>query len=216
MTGVNVAIAAVGIGGSLLASSAERAAVGEATEAQERATLAGIEESRRQFDKLQDLLQPFVQAGEGAIGAQAALTGLGGPQLERQAIEAIQAGPEFEALTRTGEEAILQNVAATGGLRGGNVQAALAQFRPQILSQLINQRFGRLGGIAQLGQASAAGVGAGAIRTGENIAGLQLERGRVGAEGALARGATTAGLFGDIAGSLGTLLGTESFTSKVF
>lgn len=211
MTGVNVAIAAVGIGGSLLASSAQRGAVEEATEAQERGVLLGIEESRRQFDKLQELLQPFVQAGEGAIGAQAALTGLGGPQLEQQAIEAIKAGPEFGALVQTGEEAILQNVSATGGLRGGDVQATLAQFRPQILSQLINQRFGRLGQISQLGQASAAGVGAGALQTGRDISQLQLESGRVGAQGALAQGQISSNLIGDITSSFGTFAGSGVF-----
>ena len=216
MTGIATAIAVVGIGGSLLSASAQRGAAREATATQERGILLGIEESRRQFDKLQEVLQPFVGAGAGAIGAQATLAGLGGPEEEAAAIEAIRAGPEFGALVQTGEEAILQNVSATGELRGGNVKTALAQFRPQILSQLINQRFRRLGGIAQLGQASAAGVGAGALRTGETVTGLQLERGEVGAEGALARGAITADLFGDISESFGTLLGTESFTKKVF
>jgi len=211
MTGVATAIAAVGIGGALLSASAQKSAAGEATAAQERGTLLGIEESKRQFDKLQELLQPFVDPGVSAIGAQATLAGLGGPEAEAAAIADIQAGPEFEALTRTGEEAILQNVSATGGLRGGNVQAALAQFRPQILSQLINQRFGRLGGIAQLGQASAAGVGAGALRTGETVAGLQLERGRVGAQGALAQGQVQANLFGDIAQTIGTFAGSGVF-----
>lgn len=204
MTGVATAItAAVNIGTSLLSSSAQKGAIKEATAAQERGVELGIEESRRQFDKLQEVLKPFVDPGASAIGAQATLAGLGGPEEEAAAIEAIRAGPEFEALTRTGEEAILQNVSATGGLRGGNVQAALAQFRPQILSQLINQRFGRLGQISQLGQSSAAGVGAGAIQTGRDISQFQLERGRVGAEGALGRGTVQANLFGDISDVFG-------------
>lgn len=208
---IPLATAAIGIGGSLLKSSAEKAAIGEATAAQERGTLAGIEEQRRQFDKLQELLSPFVGTGAEAFGAQGALVGLGGPEAEAAAIAGIEAGPEFKELVRLGEEGILQNVSATGGLRGGNVQAALAQFRPQILSQLINQRFGRLGGIAQLGQASAVGVGAGALQTGRGIAGLQLERGQVGAEGALGRGRSRSNLFGDISGSLGALLGGGAF-----
>lgn len=211
MTGIATAIAVTSIGASLLSAGAQRGAAQEATAAQERGAILGIEESRRQFDKLQELLQPFVGAGAGAIGAQATLAGLGEPGAEAAAIEAIKAGPEFGALVQTGEEAILQNVSATGGLRGGNVQAALAQFRPQILSQLINQRFGRLGQISQLGQASAAGVGAGALQTGRDISQLQLERGRVGAEGALAGGRIQANLFGDVAGSLGTLIGSGVF-----
>jgi hypothetical protein len=208
MTGVNAAIAAVGIGTSLLQSSAQRSAAESATASQDAATRQGIEEQRRQFDKLQEVLSPFTEAGTGAIGAQGALAGLGGPEAMQQAIAGIEAGPEFGALVQQGEEGILQNAAATGGLRGGNVQGALAQFRPQILSQLINQRFGRLGQISQLGQASAAGVGAGALQTGANISNLELERGRVGAEGALARGANTANTIADITKSIGTFAGS--------
>ena len=107
---IPLATAAIGIGGSLLKSSAEKGAAREATAAQERTTGLEIEESRRQFDKLQELLEPFVGPGAEAFGAQGALVGLGGPGEEAAAIEAIRAGPEFEALTRTGEEAILQNV----------------------------------------------------------------------------------------------------------
>lgn len=211
MSGIATAIAVTSIGASLLSSSAQKGAAREATESQERSTQLEIAESRRQFDKLQEVLSPFVGAGAGAIGAQATLAGLGGPEEEAAAIEAIRAGPEFGALVRTGEEAILQNQAAIGGLRGGNIRGQLAQFRPQILSQLINQRFGRLGGIAQLGQASAAGVGVGAIRTGESIGGAFRNVGEARAGGALARGRTQANLFGDIGGAFGALIGSDLF-----
>jgi len=211
MSGIATAIAVTSIGGALLSSSAQKGAAREATEAQERSTELEIAESRRQFDKLQEVLQPFVGAGAGAIGAQGALTGLEGPEAEAAAIAGIKAGPEFGALVETGEEAILQNVSATGGLRGGNVQSALAQFRPQILSQLINQRFGRLGQISQLGQASAAGVGAGAIRTGESVRGSFRNLGEVQGQGALAEGRIGANLFGDIAQTIGTFAGSGVF-----
>ena len=207
MSGVATAIAVTSIGGALLSSSAQKGAARDATAAQERSSQLEIEESRRQFDKLQEVLQPFVGEGTEAIGAQGALTGLQGPEAEAAAIAGIEAGPEFGALVQTGEEAILQNASATGGLRGGNVKGALAQFRPQILSQLINQRFNRLGGISQLGQASAAGVGAGAIRTGEGVRESFRNVGEVRAQGDLARGKASADLFGDIGGSIGTLIG---------
>jgi hypothetical protein len=57
----------------------------------------------------------------------------------------------MQALVSQGEEALLQNAAATGGLRGGNLQGALAQFRPQMLSNLITQQYNQLGGIGALG-----------------------------------------------------------------
>jgi hypothetical protein len=100
----------------------------------------GIEEQRRQFDEIQKLLSPYVQAGTGAIsgfqpfqeaGAQAfeqqqALAGLRGPEAQQAAIAQIEQSPFLQAQIRQGEEAMLQRASATGGLRGGNIQAALA------------------------------------------------------------------------------------------
>lgn len=211
MSGVATAIAVTGIGGALLSASAQKGAAQEATAAQVQASKAGIEEQRRQFDKIQELLQPFVGGGAEAFTAQGALTGLQGPEAEQAAIDAIRAGPEFGALVETGEEAILQNAAATGGLRGGNVQRSLAQFRPQILSQLINQRFNRLAGQAQLGQASAAGVGSAALQTGRDVRSSLAGIGEAQAIGAATTGGIDASFFGDIADTLGTFAGSGAF-----
>jgi hypothetical protein len=127
--------------GGIVQSNAARSAANAQTEAADK----GIAEQRRQFDLIQGLLKPYVGAGESALLQQMALGGMSGPEEQQAAIAAIEGGQEFETLTRSGEEAILQNASATGGLRGGNVQGALAQFRPQVLSSLINQQYGRLG-----------------------------------------------------------------------
>jgi hypothetical protein len=164
---------------------------------QRRASEAAIAEQRRQFDKVQSLLQPFTQAGTTALQgmapfaaagapalqAQQAFLGLQGPAAERAAIERISGGETFQALARQGEEGLLQQASATGGLRGGNIQGALAQFRPALLSSLIEQQYSRLGGmtalgaettdrLASLGQAAAAGTGAAATSSGTAISNL--------------------------------------------
>ena len=214
--------------GGLFASSAARSAA----RSQERAAQAGIEEQRRQFDEIQKLLAPYVQAGTEAItglkpyaeaGApaleqQQILAGLKGPEAQRTAIEALAANPEFQALSRQGEEAMLQRASATGGLRGGNIQGALAQYRPQMLQNYIDQQYGRLGGltalgqmttqnIAQLGQASAAGQGAQGMATAANIATLLGDKAQFRAGGALAQGNMIGSLFGDIMGAAGKKYG---------
>jgi len=94
---------------------------------------------------------------------------------------------------------MLQQASATGGLRGGNVQGALAQFRPNILNQFLTQQYERLGGLARVGQTSAAGVGAAGMETAQNI-GTNLQN--VGAQRAgasLAQGQ----MYGDILGTFG-------------
>ena len=200
-------IAAATIGTGLLAANADKSSAETAAGVQSEAAQAGIDEQRRQFDMVQELLAPYVQAGEGGLSGQLALAGVSGPEAEQAQIDRILAGPQYEALVQQGEEGILQSAAATGGLRGGNVQGALAQFRPQILSGLIEQQYSRLGGLTGIGQASAAGVGAAGQATGTNIANLLAQQGAATAGGALAAGQANVDLFGNIGGAIGTYLG---------
>jgi hypothetical protein len=140
-----------------------------------------------------------------------------GRQMQEQAIQQIEQGPLFQQLAQQGEQAILANASATGGLRGGNVQAALGQFRPQLLNQLIEQQYARLSGLANvgqtgaqsllgIGQASAAGQAASAGQAGNAISGLLASQGaaraagQVGAAQAFAQGLS--GVTGAIGGGI--------------
>lgn len=190
--------------GAITGSNAAAAGAEAAAESQGAAAQAGIAEQRRQFDALQALLSPFVKGGAGAFAAQQNLIGLGGADAQRAAISQLEQSPQFQALTQQGEQGILANASATGGLRGGNTQGALAQFRPALLAQLIEQQYGRLGGLSQLGQASAAGVGSAGQQTGSNISQLLQQQGAATAGGQLARGQLASQNFGTAA-TLGTL-----------
>jgi hypothetical protein len=172
-------------GSQLVGSSMQASAAGDAASAQGAASQAGIEEQRRQFDEMRKLLQPYTEAGLPALEQQQTLLGLKGPEAEQAAIARLTGGETFKALAQQGENALLQNAAATGGLRGGNLQAALGQFRPQLLSSLIEQQYGRLGGMTSMGQASAAGVGSAGMQTGTNIANLLGQQGAAEAGGIL-------------------------------
>ena len=172
-------------GSQLVGSSMQASAAGDAAAAQGAASQAGIEEQRRQFDEMRKLLQPYTEAGLPALEQQQTLLGLKGPEAEQAAIARLTGGETFKALAQQGENALLQNAAATGGLRGGNLQAALGQFRPQLLSSLIEQQYGRLGGMTSMGQASAAGVGSAGMQTGTNIANLLGQQGAAEAGGIL-------------------------------
>lgn len=201
------------IGGALGGAFEGSESVSQASGAQQQAAQGGIDEQRRQFDAVQKLLQPYTQAGAGALAQQQALLGMGTPEAQQKAINALQSGPQFQALQQQGENAILQNASATGGLRGGNVQGALAQFRPALLSGLIDQQYSRLGGLASLGQNAAAGVGNAGMSTGTNIATLLGRQGQAQAGGILGQqSALTGGInqaFGAVqgAGGFGQLFG---------
>jgi hypothetical protein len=174
---------------------------------QQQAAQAGINENRGQFEAVQKLLAPFVAVGAPALEQQQALLGLRGPEAERAAIQRISGGERFKALAEQGEGALLSRASATGGLRGGNIQAALGQFRPALLSNLIEKQYGQLGELATIGQSSAAGVGTAGMNTGARIASLLGERGSNQAGGILGQqSALTGGInkaFGAVQGAGG-------------
>jgi hypothetical protein len=193
--------------GGLAASDAQRSAGNKAGDAQVRAAQLGIDETKRQFDAIQKLLSSFVTGGTAAFGAQGDLAGLNGADKQAAAIAAIQGSPQFGALTKQGEDAILSNASATGGLRGGNTQGALAQFRPALLSGLIDQQYGRLGGLASVGQNAAAGVGNAGMHSGDMISQLLQQQGAARAGAALSGGAANVGAINAFGQGLGAYMG---------
>jgi len=213
MTWGLTAVAGATLVGGYMASSSASDAAQTAAGAQTAASNASIEESRRQFDKIQELLKPYADVGPLALGQQKDILGLNGPTAAKAAIESIASGPQMQALTEQGENALLQNASATGGLRGGNIQAALAKFRPQLLSQLIQQQYTNLGGLTTLGQNAAAGVGAaGQTSSGQIINALQ-QTGAANAGAAIAGGQAQAGMWNNVSGTA-SMLGTLKLLGK--
>lgn len=203
-------VTALVVGGSqVVGGMIQSSAASDAAGAQTAAAEAGIAEQRRQFDMVRELLKPYVEVGAPALQQQQALIGLQGQEAQQQAISALEQGAGFQARVRQGEEALLQRASATGGLRGGNIQAALAQFRPQMLQQEIETQYGRLGGLTSLGQQSAAGVGTAGMQTGARVAGLYGDVGAAQAGKELAQGQAMAGLFNLPAQFLGMQYGAK-------
>ncbi len=192
------------------AADTQATAAGKAADAQAAATEKGIAEQRRQFDKMVQLLSPYAKAGTGALTAQQNILGLGGAGAQKAAISGIEQSPYFRAVAKQGESAILQNASATGGLRGGNVQGALGQFRPQLLNQLVQQQYANLGGITNMGQSAAAGQAAGGMQSAGAIGNLLSQGGAAQAQGYLGAGAAQAG------GYLGQAQATSQGISNLF
>ena len=206
-------------GTQLLSGSLQSEAAQEAGGLQSAAALAGIEEQRQRFQQIQEALKPYREAGIVAIGGlapyaeagapaleqQQAIMGLLGPERQQSAIRGISEGAGFQEAVRQGEEALLSRASATGGLRGGNIQAALAQFRPELLQRAIEQQYTRLGGMTdmgrqtlqnllQQGQSAAAGTGTAALQTGSTVSNLLQQQGAAQAGSALAQGRAYSGL----------------------
>jgi hypothetical protein len=260
--------AGIAVASSIGSAVVQGNAAKRAGRAQARANDQAIAEQRRQFDTMQRLLSPYVNAGGPALAGLMDIAGIGGqaasaggavdfgayvqanPDLmaefnrvqgqfggdinaygqfhydrygrnegrditpftsqategmsaadaQARAFGSIENSPGFQALARQGEEAILQNASATGGLRGGNTQGALARFRPQLLDQFIERQFGRMAGIAQSGQNAAAGVGSAGMNMGANIGQIMQGTGKAQAGAIGAQGQIYGNLIGNIGG----------------
>lgn len=202
-----LAVAGATLVGGIYSANKQSKAADKAAGLQSDATMAGIAQQDKQFEAIQALLKPYVDAGTPALNAQQELIGLKGGSAQQQAIDALRASPQFTSLLAQGENSILSNASATGGLRGGNVQAALAQYSPQLLAQTINDQYARLGGLTSIGQNAAAGVGNAGMQTGNNITNLLQQQGAALAGGALAQGKAQAGYANAITGAIGSYFG---------
>lgn len=194
------------IGGALGSSSASKAAGDQNSAAQ-----AQLAQQNAQFQQIQQLLSPYVSAGTGALGQQGDLLGLNGTDKQGAAYGAIQNSPGFQAMLKQGTNSILQNASATGGLRGGNTENALAQFSPNLLAQTIQQQFQNLGGLTSVGQNAAAGVGNAGMQTGNNITQILGQQGQINAGNALAQGRAGAGIINGIGQIGGAFAGYNGF-----
>jgi len=142
------------------------------------------------------------------------LVGLGGAEQQQAAIDQLRNSPFYQSLYRRGEEALLQNASATGGLRGGDTERGLADFGADTLATTIDRQLGNLGNLTTLGSGMTGQLGQFRQALADNIANLQVGQGQAKAQDYLTRGAISArnwqniGSFGDqaaaaIAGGIG-------------
>lgn len=124
---------------------------------------------------------------EGALGALGGLYGFGAvkPQDALAKITGSEMYKQVLASRGAGEEAILRNAGATGGLRSGNVQDALARYNAELQQEAFSQGLQGLQGLAGLPSnanqiaAQTAGIGQ-TLGQGQVAAGQAVAAGRGG------------------------------------
>jgi hypothetical protein len=110
-----------------------------------------IAEQRAAFEFAQGAYQPYQDSGLSALQQYRTLIGLGGQDAQNQAIQGMAQSPLYQAQLQQAEGSLLQNASATGGLRTGNTQQALASLGPQMLNQQYMQQVGLMGGMQEQG-----------------------------------------------------------------
>ncbi len=200
---VGIGTAVAGIAGSAMSSNAASKAAG----AQSASAQAGINAQQNEFNQVRAMLAPYAQAGTGALGAQQNLIGVNGAPAQQQAISNLQSQPYYQSQLAAGQNAILQNASATGGLRGGNTQGLLAGFAPGLLAQTIQQQYSNLGGLTSIGQNAAAMTGNAGMSTTNNITGLLGQQGAASAGADLAAGRADANMGSSVLSGFGAYQG---------
>ena len=188
-----VAGAGASVVGGLFGSSASN----KAAKQQAAATREGIKSQERMFDKSLALQQPYRQAGYGALEG---LQGLTDPGQRAETLQNYYGGQEYQALSGQVEEQQLRNAAATGGVRGGANQAALASIAPQLGQQYLSGLNQQYTGLANMGMGAASQGASQAMQLGGNISALQQQAGQAQAANSIAQG----NIWGNVTKDLGS------------
>lgn len=132
------------IGGAITGSDK---APKEAARIQAQAADRAVAEDRRQFDLTRADQQPWLQAGQAALG-------------RLQNPNAFQADPGYQWQRAEGQRDIGNSFAARGGAFSGNALRALSEFNQGLANQSYGQWWNRQAGLAGVGQSSAQNLGA--------------------------------------------------------
>lgn len=163
-----------GILGAVVGANSNAKAVSKEGKAQQAGLQAAIGEQQREYDTSRSDFAPYMGFGKSALGPLGDLLGLNGGDAASKAIEALKGSPIYQSLFNNGQEAVLQNASATGGIRGGNTQGALADFGRDTLSQVIQQQIASLFGAAGIGQGATGSVSAIGAHTADQISGADI------------------------------------------
>lgn len=197
-----MATALIGAGASLLNGIIGKGGNKSAIKAQTAAINNAVNTLNSQYQQTRSDNLPFLTAGTGALGGVQDLLGLNGNDPQAAAIASLKASPLFTSQYNTGADTILQNAAATGGLRGGNTQNSLAQFGSGLLSDVIQRQLGNLGGLVGLGSGTASTLGQLGQNNAGSVAGLQSQLGQVNGNGALTNALLNQRMIGGLGGNL--------------
>lgn len=104
---------------------------------------------------------------------------------QQSAIDGLKNSPLYQSLYQNGQNTLLANASATGGLRGGNVQRSLANFGSDTLSSVIENQLSHLSGISGQGASTGATLGQLGAGTSGNISSLLVGQGQAQAGGIL-------------------------------
>lgn len=188
------------VGGVLGLGGGEKAARRGAN-AEVEAQLKAIEEQRRQFDATREMLQPFVDAGSGQLGALGDSATLGGLASN---LDAIMNSSELDPLREQRLGAINTAFGSSGMLNSGSRASAIANDLTDFSLGIEGLLNNRQAGLASMGAGAAGGLAGIGQQSANAISGLQQGIGQSQAAGIIGAQQARSNLAQQGLGILGT------------
>lgn len=177
---------------TVVGGAVNRRANDRANDAQQAGYDAATAENQRQFDINQQNMQPWLQAGQNALGLQEQfLAGDYGNAFD---------SPDYAARMDQGIKTMDRGAAAGGRLYSGGYDADRIRFGQQLATEGLNNYWNRLANVSGTGNQAAQGMGQFGQQFAENQGNLAIGAGNARASGYQAQADNTNQMLGGLAG----------------
>lgn len=122
----------------------------KAAEAAQKAAGQQLGFQQQGLDYIKEVQQPVLDLRNQALPALYGFYDPSNTQGQQQFVDQAMSSPFYNQMIQQGEEAVLRNQAATGGLRSGTTQQNLARNSQNVLQGLVNQQLSGLGSFANM------------------------------------------------------------------
>lgn len=187
-----------GIFGGNSAKKASRKAESAQIQALERAM--GVVND--QYNTTRQDYAPFREGGLQGLERLLTLMGFNGTDDQNTGLLALRESPMFQRRYQAGEDAVLANASATGGLRGGNVNRSLYNLGEDTFAATLNDELTRLYGLTGIGTGATDNLAALGQNRASTVADLFGKQGDARAQGLLTRGGINSRMWGNVGGVL--------------
>jgi hypothetical protein len=181
----------LGAGSSIFGASEQADATSQAAQTQSDMTKYGIDMQDKEFQQMLGLMNPFIQAGTGAL-----------PTLQKFASSDYTQNPLYQQQVKEGTSALRKAYAARGKVQSPEAMNAEGNLVNSLGSQYANQVYNYNIDLAKIGQQQAGTAGQMGMNMAGQQAGMFANLGNSLAQMQLQQGQTQAGMWGDIGSSL--------------
>jgi hypothetical protein len=164
----------LGVVGNVIGSNKSNKAGREAQASQEDMQQKGMDTQLQMQERSIGMLQPYFDAGYGALGG---LQALNDPAQRAQMLGDYYNSAEYGQMAGQASANAMRGASAQGGLRGGSTYSALENVAPQLGQSFLSNQYNQLTGLANMGMGSASQGAASYNNLGSSLSGTYGEMG---------------------------------------